>query len=183
MSSFSSLLLSSVQRTTTWHEAFTFLSHNWVLPFRTQVRIYHRPSNICSLNGYGIVTGWQAGFFNSEFCESSHGHWYNVQVDHTENINYLELVPIWLALVRFAKSWENSSVLRLTDNIQVVAALKVGQSQNKSSMVLLRKIFWICAKYNIYITSRHFCSSNKVSVTYIQPLTCTNKTWDKFQET
>ena len=71
------------------------------------------------------------------------------------DINYLELVPIWLALMRCAELWRDQHVLRMSDNTQVVAMLRKGHSVSKSCMALLRGIFWNCAKYNVYITSRH----------------------------
>ena len=110
------------------------------------------------LSGYGIVSDndWQAGYFNLsnlprhvDDCVQDHGHWINVNVGDISNINFLELVPVWLALVRNADLWRDSHVLCLTDNTQVVAMLRKGHSVNKSCMVLLRRIFWICATNNI----------------------------------
>ena len=85
----------------------------------------------------------------------AHGHWINQSVELDADINYLELVPIWLALVRCAEVWRNQHVLCMSDNTQVVAMLRKGHSISKKCMVLLRRIFWICAKFNIYITSKH----------------------------
>ena len=116
------------------------------------------------LKGYGILhdRDWQAGYFNSTSlpdlcycCDNEHGHWMNVNVGDLSNINYLELVPIWLALLRYKESWKDSHVVCLTDNTQVVVMLRSGHSVNKDCMVLLRRIFWLCAKNNIYITSKH----------------------------
>ena len=124
-----------------------------------------------SLSGYGLVSDydWQGGFFNAQSypegyykCDLSHGHWINVQVQDSQNINYLELVPIWLALQRYSNVWKDTHVLCLTDNTQVVAALRKGHSLNKQSMVLLRKIFWICAMNNIYITPKHIPGATNV---------------------
>ena len=121
-----------------------------------------------SLSGYGLVSGhdWQGGFFDAFYfpeeyskCELSHEHWVNVHAQESQNINYLELMPIWLALQRYSSVWKDTHVLCLTDNTQVVAALRKGHSLNKLSMVLLRIFFWICAKNNIYITPRHIAGS------------------------
>ena len=112
------------------------------------------------LQGYGLMSGtdWQAGYFNSsdlpasiEKCEQSHQHWINVEVCEERKMNYLELVPVWLALDRYADVWRDSHVLCLSDNTQVVAMLRKGHSVNKSCMELLRRIFWICVKNNIYV--------------------------------
>ena len=117
-----------------------------------------------SLKGYGIVSDmdWQAGYFNSDLmpdgmdaCSPSHDHWLNVDVNDAENINYLELIPIWLSLKRYSSMWENCHVLCLSDNTQVVAMMRRGHSVNKQCMVLLRNIFWICALNNIYLTPEH----------------------------
>ena len=121
-------------------------------------------STDASLKGYGLLadTDWQAGYFNSdlqpgglETCNPAHEHWLNVDVNDDTNINYLELVPIWLALKRYSKTWSNCHVVCLSDNTQVVAMLRKGHSVNKQCMVLLRSIFWICATNNIYVTTEH----------------------------
>ena len=117
-----------------------------------------------SLQGYGIVTDedWQGGFYNSDqfppgmdHCDAEHGHWLNVEVEQDVDINYLELIPIWLALIRYADVWKDQHVLCLKDNTQVVVMLKKGLSSSKRCMVVLRRIFWICAKNNIFITTKH----------------------------
>ena len=112
---------------------------------------------------------WQGGFFGRcslpkgyYKCDLSHGHWVNVPVQDSMSINYLELVPIWLALKRYSGVWRDTHVLCLMDNTQVVAALCKGHSVNKHSMVLLRKLFWICAKNNIYITPQHISGANNI---------------------
>ena len=123
------------------------------------------------LRGYGIVCGedWQGGFFNSSDlpadivrCDSSHSHWQNYDASNTENINYLELVPIYLALCRFKDQWHDLHVLCNTDNTQVVSALNKGVSANKESMSLIRDMFWICARNNIYLTGHHIPGVNNI---------------------
>ena len=150
------------------------------------------------LQGYGILSGndWQAGYFNSPsspeglpFTVFEHGHWLNVDVGDATNINYLELVPIWLSLLSFCESWKDSHVLCLTDNTQVVAMLTKGHSINKDCMILLRRIFWICVKHNIYLTPRHIpgnlniipdmlsrvCIDNSLSSTACYSLCCSGR--------
>ena len=109
---------------------------------------------------------WQAGMFNSENypdgynkCNISHGHWRNVDAEDCDNINYLELIPVWLVLIWFADVWKDNHVLCFTDNTKVVAILRSGHSHNKHCMELLRSIFWICAKNNIYMTTSHIAGS------------------------
>ena len=123
------------------------------------------------LNGYGFISGsdWQAGYFNSqdlprnvECCIAGHNHWVNVDVNDQDNINYLELIPVWLALIRYGASWRNSHVLCISDNTQVVHVLRKGHSANKDCMDLLRRIFWICVTNNIYVTTKHISGDSNI---------------------
>ena len=120
-------------------------------------------SDAC-LQGYGFVCGehWQAGAFNAETVPvdlgsviDDHAHWINVPIQEDVSINYLELVAIFLALCKFACAWRDQHVLCYTDNTQAMAALNRGTSASKSSMCVIRQIFWICAKYNIYLSALH----------------------------
>ena len=120
-------------------------------------------STDASLSGYGLVCGsdWQAGYFNTEVrplgadCVASHGHWQNMHADDLSNINHLELIPIYLALKRFAPQWRNQHVICYSDNTQVIAAINKGVSVNEANMELLRGIFWLCATNNTYVTACH----------------------------
>ena len=119
------------------------------------------------LKGYGFVCGldWQAGAFLEEYVNDNyverenlcveHTHWLNVTVHGDDSINYLELVAIYLALLRLAPSWENQHVLCYTDNTQAMSAVNRGTSVSKDSMNVIRQIFWICANYNIYLSACH----------------------------
>ena len=136
------------------------------------------------LQGYGIVSGndWQAGYFASTMqppgvqkCNSSHGHWLNINVQSLDNINYLELIPVWLALLRYSSEWKDSHVLCLSDNTQVVAMLKRGHSANKDCMILLRRIFWICVKNNIYVTCRHIPGKDNLVPDLLSRICATNE--------
>ena len=117
-----------------------------------------------SLLGYGLVyeNDWQAGCFNAlnnpsfiECLDQSHEHWVNMDPPVGESINYLELIPVYQALIRYALIWQNQHVLLFSDNTQVVAMINKGISDSKASMALLRDMFWICASNNIYLTARH----------------------------
>ena len=124
------------------------------------------------LRGYGISCGrdWQAGYFNSvdqpasmDTVDSMHGHWMNVTVhDNEDNINYLELVPVWLALIRYSSKWKDSHVLCKSDNTQVVYMLRKGHSSNRDCMILIRRIFWLCAVNNIYLTLVHIAGDDNI---------------------
>ena len=147
----------------------------------------HLFSTDSCLKGYGILSDfdWQAGYFNSDElpklesnCDQSHGHWLNVKVGDATNINFLELVPVWLALVRYSESWKDSHVLCLTDNTQVVAMLRKGHSVNKLCMTLLRRIFWICAKNNIYLTPKHIAGHLNVIPDLLSRICISNDMYD-----
>ena len=123
------------------------------------------------LKGYGLVSNndWQAGFFNSEECPRDihkcnilHGHWLNIRVHDQDNINYLELVPVWLALIRYHREWKDTHVLCMSDNTQVIHMLMKGHSTNRDCMILLRRIFWLCATGNIHITPVHIAGDHNI---------------------
>ena len=78
------------------------------------------------------------------------------------HISYLELVPVYQAVIRYAGSWRNQHVLCMTDNTQVVSAINKGTSINTLTMALLRDIFWVCVMYNIYLCARHIPGVNNV---------------------
>lgn len=130
-----------------------------------------------SLTGYGWWCGsyWQAGLFDSMESpfpvqninlDSSHGHWVNFSLNqfqqHDININLLELIPIYLALVRLSLNCVNRHFICVTDNTQVRTMVNKGVSSNQSCMYLLRKIFWTCVQINSYVTARHICGMQNV---------------------
>lgn len=75
--------------------------------------------------------------------------------DSANNINVLELVPIWLGIKRRAYLWENLHVLCYTDNQSVFHMINKGHSSNDECMMLLRDLFWDCAVHNIHLTARY----------------------------
>lgn len=119
--------------------------------------------------GYGIWAGgdWMAGSFsnidgqwlNQLGIDPMHGHWYNVVppliANSDDNINFWEMIPIWLAIKRWASVYENTHIVAFSDNVQVVHAVNKGHSSNKSIMNLIRCIFWECVKSNVYLTARY----------------------------
>ena len=118
-------------------------------------------SYILTLPSIACEGDWQAGWFKADGSpewmndlQLSHEHWKNVACD-TMNINVLELIPIWLALIRMGEVWTNLHVVCRTDNTQVMQCINKGVSTNSDAMVLLRQIFWLCVYHNIHLTSRH----------------------------
>ena len=116
------------------------------------------------LKGYGFAldSDWQAGYFSSndspaglDELDPEHLHWVNVDVPSQDNINYLELVPVFQALERFSVPWSDKHVIVFTDNTQVVSMVNRGISENSNCMDMIRHMFWIAATNNIYVTARH----------------------------
>ena len=118
-----------------------------------------------SQNGYGAWLGldWVAGYFNSSSepvgvhsVVGSHCHWINVDLEaEWDNINVLELVPVWLALLRWAPFFRDKHLVCRTDNTQVRSMINKGFSSNPVCMKILRAVFWICAVNNVHVTARH----------------------------
>lgn len=127
---------------------------------------YGESNHICSdasFNGYGVTYGqdWIAGYYNTSVFPAdvsllSHDHhWCNVYVQHDENINILELVPILIAARYFGSNWVNTHIVCFSDNTQVVAAINKGVCLNKVSMSILRELFWLSVKFNFHLTARY----------------------------
>lgn len=97
---------------------------------------------------------WMGGYFSEhqrvipaifDCIEPLHGHWQNINLplcmQEDNNINFWELVPVWLALQRYAPGCRGMHIVAFSDNLQVVHAVNKGISSNKSSMELLCGIF------------------------------------------
>lgn len=126
-----------------------------------------------SFTGYGFWSGadWQAGYFSKSTFPFSpklcpeHDHWVNVKVDDPQscqNINVLELIPVWLGIKRSAHIWRGYHVVCNTDNSSVRSMINKGSSSNAHCMVLLRDIFWTCVTNNVYLTARHLPGSDNI---------------------
>lgn len=153
------------------------------------------------LSGYGFWAhnDWQAGYYNisispdTSSLDQSHSHWMNVHVhdsDSLQNINVLELIPVWLCVRRKAHLWENLHVLCMSDNLNVQYMINKGCSANQDCMTLLRDIFWWCAYHNVHLTCSHIAGventladvlsriyfTNSISVINDYDLCCSNPT-------
>ena len=136
-----------------------------------------------SLNGYGVVHGsdWLAGYFSSECLPlgvgaliGDHRHWINVSVDDCDNINVLELIPLWLAAHRYGRSWTNRQVICYTDNTQVISVINRGRSANKTCMMFIRDIFWCSVLYNFHLIAHHIPGVRNVTADMLSRITNTN---------
>lgn len=119
----------------------------------------------------GTILDWQAGWFNTselpkdiELLDSIHAHWKNITkplvTPKDDNINFLELIPVWQSVLRFGPQFKGYHLVLLSDNTQVISMVNCGKSVNTSCMCLLREIFWLCVMYDIYITARHVSGNN-----------------------
>ena len=114
-----------------------------------------------SLAGFGATHGddWIAGFFGTMSWDKGEawlGHHMAAADDagcDTDNINVLEMWPILVGVRRWGSGWRDTSVIFVTDNTQVQAALNTGRSRNKTTMAWLRLIFWESVKYNFDVRS------------------------------
>ena len=112
-----------------------------------------------SLSGFGALHGldWLAGEFSvypGPTLSTWLGHHFVRAEDEgccTDNINVLELWPIVMAIDRWKESWRDQTIIFVTDNTQVMAALNTGRSKNKTMMRWLRRIFWESIQFNFDI--------------------------------
>ncbi len=120
-----------------------------------------------SLTGFGAAHGndWLAGNFDAKGARKMGGwlgHHFAEAKDagcRTDNINVLELWPVLQGVRRWGHEWGNRTVVFVTDNTQVRAALNTGRSRNKTTMAWLRLIFWMSITNNfdvqsVYINTR-----------------------------
>ena len=122
--------------------------------------------------GFGVLHGndWAAGPWSLEKerdrkIKDLLGHHYEeppTVPPKDDNINVLELWPVLVAVKRWGESWDNKTICMVTDNTQVMAALRTGRSKNTTSMAWLRKIFWESVTRNFQIRSVYIKSADNV---------------------
>lgn len=93
---------------------------------------------------------------NGEMEFDYHDHWVNISkpalTEQEDNINLLELVPVWLGIVRLIKLYRNVHIVVLSDNNQVVNMLNKGKSRNVSCTVcVFCANFFGCVHFLIYM--------------------------------
>ena len=131
-------------------------------PTRTSV-VYTDASGI----GYGAAHGldWICGHWVDSiiFHGDKHGHCQpQPKMDIPANINVRELYPIYEALERWGPSWRDQKIYCVTDNTQVMCAINKGKSDNEVSMILLRKLFWLCVLFNCHLVSVYIPGKDNV---------------------
>ena len=111
-----------------------------------------------SYYGYGAYHAgdWLAASYEgkkkSPILEAAEGHRVTPPPEHVvDNINVLEMIPILDGVKRWGEGWRNRRVCAVTDNTQVLYAIRTGRSKNKHTMTMLRELFWHSADYNFYM--------------------------------
>jgi hypothetical protein len=97
--------------------------------------------------------------------EGAAGHWgddwfyLNWEQDlphaHAFHINEKETLAVVAATLRWAPQLQNKRVIFMSDNTVTVGCINKGSSKNHVLMQYLRVLFWVSAKHNIHLTSRH----------------------------
>ena len=95
-------------------------------------------------------------FFNS--------HWFNVAWPSSwwkdQNITFLEITPIALALDTWGHYFKNSTVVIHTDNLSLVHVLSNQSSKEPLVMIWVRQIVLATLTYNIYLEIEHISGEN-----------------------
>ena len=87
--------------------------------------------------------------------------------EHVANINVLELVAVLIALARWNHSMSNCRIIAYCDNLQVCYNLAKDKSKNPLSNKILRSIFWMCVRNNMYISPVYLPSVLNVDADYL----------------
>ena len=128
-----------------------------------------------SFSGFGAVCGpdWLCGRWGETLSSSVdlHSHFtLEAAPLEVDNINVLELYPVYLSLLRWGPSWSNQRVVCRSDT-QVVYAINKGRSFNEMSMALLRKIFWLTVICNCHLVASHIKGDENVLPDMLSRLT------------
>ena len=83
-----------------------------------------------------------------------------VPEDHYGNINILELVAVYLALLRWCIYLSNSRTIINCHNKQVCYMLCKDRSRNSFASAILSDIFWLCVENNLYLSPQYIASKD-----------------------
>lgn len=121
-----------------------------------------------SLTGFAAYLGevWFSGLWLKpvEF-PSGCGHFVNPpELSESDlcNINVLEMYPVYLGIDRWKQILSGHEVVIQVDNLQVYYMIRTGRSSNPTCMKWIRKLFWLCAKHDIDLTSVYIPSKENV---------------------
>ena len=131
-------------------------NHNGITFYRDELflspEVVHIYTDACKSVGYG-------GTFDTHwFSDSWPSPWWANQ-----NISFLEIVPIILALDLWAPFLVNKCVVFHSDNISVVSCLNAQSSKERLVMSLIRSFVLRCLSSNILFKSRHIAGFKNVA--------------------
>lgn len=117
--------------------------------------------------GFGTIhdSDWRVGAFDhgtDEAIRNQVGH-HHATPDPTcagAHINVLEMWAAFCAAQTWGHRWRDSTVVMVTDNETVRAALTSGRSKSKGVMYFIRRLFWIAAEHNFDIQSVYVRSAD-----------------------
>ena len=125
--------------------------------------------NGVSLMQKPLLSGPELKFFTdasfSGFGAFFDGRWFSSpwpRVIDSANIAVLELFAVFASIVTWGDVLANRQILIFSDNDAIVQAFTFGSSRNKSIMLLLRKIFFVCFEFNISLRLCHLPGSSNV---------------------
>ena len=98
---------------------------------------------------------------------SAHAYTVFVPLEHAANINVLELISFWLALLRWEYKLQNCRIMAYCDNLQICFNLAKDKTKNALSNECLRNIFWLCVRNNVYISPVYIPSIYNIDADYL----------------
>ena len=98
------------------------------------------------------------GWLGQHFAYTAESCW------RTANIYVLEMWPVLVGVCCWGEAWRDRSVVFVTKNTHVMAALNSGRRRNKTTMVWLRLIFWASITYNFEVKSVYINTTVNVNV-------------------
>lgn len=121
-----------------WNGVSMFYEDQWISS--VDVHIYTDSSDIAAA---GFVAGaWFVVPFVHEFQEL-------IQL----SINWRELFAIVVTAATFGHLWRGKKLMFHCDNMCTVEVVRSGSCRNEQIMDLIRKLFFICAKYNFELST------------------------------
>lgn len=79
------------------------------------------------------------------------------------NITVKELLPIVLSVALWGRPWTGKTVRCLCDNAAVVAVVNSGSSRCERVMHLMRSLFFVAARHNIFLVAQHIPGRENVA--------------------
>ena len=138
--------------------------------------ISNKPSDIfcvftdASMSGFGAHLGydWLAGVWHEGLLDVPDHHFSPRpgEWDPGSDINLLEFWPVVAACIRWGRQMRDSRVVIYTDNTQVQQVINTGRSASIRCMWWVRELFWICAVFNIHLTSRRVQGVSNISADF-----------------